>query len=341
MKTATLASVANETVAIQQVRPTRTIPDLSEDVRTGLLHRPRSLPAKYFYDETGSEIFDRICDLPEYYLTRAESSLLERYADEIIADSRPAEILELGSGASRKSRHLFDACEGAGLRPLYRPFDVCVAMLRSASVSLRQDYPWLCIAPLAGDYMAGLQNLPVSHGPRLMVFLGSTLGNLDDAQAAVFLTELRRIMKPGDRLLLGVDRLKPVHALHAAYNDRQGLTARFNLNLLQVLNRRLHADFDLQAFEHYACFNPRHARMEMHLLARRDQQVYFADLDAHLELAEGENMLTEISCKYSRAHIDTLLGEAGFRLLRHFAARDAGFSLLLAHAATGAGTGEA
>jgi len=337
MKTATLASVANESIDIQEVPPARAVPDMAEDVRNGLFDKPRQLPPKYFYDETGSGLFERICDLPEYYLTRAESALLERHAGAILATSRPVEVLELGSGASRKTRYLFDACEGEGLRPLYRPFDVCASMLRSAVVSLQADYPWLRIEALAGDYMAGLQNLPTRQGPRLLVFLGSTLGNLDDRQARAFLDELRGIMHPGDSLLLGIDRLKAAEDLHAAYNDGEGLTARFNLNLLQVINRRLNADFDLDAFEHHACFNPRQARMEMHLLARRDQQVHFADLDACLELMEGESILTEISCKYTRARIDSLLGDAGFRLLRHFGGDEEGFSLILVDCGSASG----
>ncbi len=330
MKTAALASVDNEAVEIREVPPTRQIPDLAEDVRSGLLHAPRRLPPKYFYDETGSTLFDRICDLPEYYLTRAESTLLARHAGEILAASRPAEMLELGSGASRKTRYLFDACEGGALRPLYRPFDVCASMLRRAAASLRMEYPWLEIEALAGDYMAGLGRLPAPRGPRLVVFLGSTLGNLDDRQAGAFLAELRGIMQAGDSLLLGVDRLKAARDLHAAYNDGDGLTARFNLNLLQVLNRRLHADFDPQAFEHHASFNPHHARMEMYLLARRDQRVHIADLGVRLELLEGESILTEISCKYTRERIDGLLEAAGFRRVLHFGGGAEGFSLLLA-----------
>ena len=250
MVTSSRAASDIDALRCQVVPSARPVAGLAEDARRGLLHRPRSLPSKYFYDERGSRLFDAICRTPEYYPTRTEGMLLARHAAAIIAQARPEHILELGSGASRKTRHLLAACEGGRHTPTYWPFDVCEEMLLAAGAELAGRYDWLTINPLLGDYCGGLRHLPAPNGRRLFVFLGGTIGNFERAEAIALLCELYAIMAPGDRLLLGADRVKDPAVLLAAYNDAQGVTAEFNRNLLQVLNRQLGADFVVEAFRH-------------------------------------------------------------------------------------------
>lgn len=319
------------TMECTQVAPTRPVSTLSEDVETGLFANPRTLPPKYFYDEHGSLLFDRICDAPEYYPTRTESALLEQVAGDVISNVQPECILELGSGTSRKTRHLFDACEDKDCRPHYRPFDVCDEILVSSGEALQNDYEWLDVEPMVGDYTAGLGNLPRYAGATLVVFLGGTVGNFTPVERRDFLAELRATMSPGDTLLLGADRVKEPEVLHAAYNDSAGITAEFNLNVLRVMNRELGSNFELESFEHYAHFNPLESRIEMHLIAMRDQEVRFDGIDDALDFREGDNILTEVSTKFTRREAEGMLSEAGFVVDRHYESDVRKFSLLLAH----------
>lgn len=312
------------------IEPAYTVPDLAEDVRDGLLAPPRSLPPKYFYDETGSELFTQICNTPEYYPTRTEDRLLANYSVDIIAQASPEQILELGSGNSQKTRRLFDACEQLNLVCSYAPFDVCVPMLESTSQQLQTEYEWLEVLPMAGDYHAGLENLPVFPGRRLYVFLGSTIGNFSPLEARNFVVEIRNIMQPGDYLLLGVDRVKDNAVMNAAYNDSQGLTADFNLNLLHVLNRELGADFRVDYFSHQAGFNEIYSRVEMWLVCSRDHTVTLQDLDETVTFRDGDEILTEISQKYTFAEIENLLQQCGFVINSHFQPDNQYFSLILA-----------
>lgn len=317
-------------VSWQAVMPSKPIPDLAEDVRTGLFQRPRSLPPKYFYDATGSQLFDQICDNREYYLTRAEDKLLDKYAASVIQVARPDRIVELGSGTSRKTRHLIEACDQNACYASYAPFDVCFEVLIEAGEGLANEYGWLEVHALVGDYRAGLDHVPERRGKDLVAFLGSTIGNFDSAEAIDFLKELYEFMGPGDWLLLGSDRVKAPDVLHAAYNDSEGLTANFNLNALRVINDELGANFDLAAFRHYACYNPTRDRIEMYLIGSKPQDVYIQALDRTLRLKEGEPILTEISCKYTRSGLEALLCEAGFMVERHYEAEQGMFSLVLA-----------
>jgi len=330
MKTANARLDAPREPRWRAVAPSRESTTLVQDARAGLFARPRSLPPKYFYDAAGSQLFDRICDTPEYYLTRAEAGLLARHGRDIIDRTRPVHILELGSGVSRKTRHLLDACSVLGCQPQYRPFDVCEEMLIEAGTALQQEYDWLQVDALVGDYLAGLDNLPAAHGPALVAFLGSTIGNFEEPVAAGFLREVRTLLGSDAWLLLGADRVKAPEVLHAAYNDAEGLTARFNLNVLDVLNRELGADFDSGAFHHYAHYNPVSTQMEMYLVADRGQRVHFVGLGETLELVEGEAIRTEVSRKFTRTALEALLEDAGFRVERHYETQDAGFSLVLA-----------
>lgn len=325
-----VADIPDLAALCREVPAAREVPDLLEDVRSGLLGAPRELPPKYFYDERGSLLFDRICDSREYYPTRTEAALLAAHADDIIAAMRPRAILELGSGTSRKTRHLLDACDRLDCQPRYAPFDVCREIVLDAGQGLLERYDWLQLVPLVGDYMAGLDHLPVQDSPTLFVFLGGTIGNFSPEQAGRFLADVRALMRPADRLLIGADRIKDPAVLHAAYNDAGGITADFNLNVLRVLNRDLGADFNVDAFSHYACFNPVRSRIEMYLVAMQDQEVSVPALDCDLAFNEGDEILTEISRKFSRRSLESLLAQGGFDVDTHYEADGGWFSLVLA-----------
>ncbi|MFN2349876.1 MAG: L-histidine N(alpha)-methyltransferase [Thioalkalivibrio sp.] len=329
MDTLKRAAIPEGRFTCHQVKAIRPVNDLEADAREGLLSRPRSLPPKYFYDALGSELFDRICATPEYYPTRTEDALLARSAGQIIAAARPDHLIELGSGASRKTAHLLEAVEQAGLTGChYWPFDVCEPMLRQAGERLLARHDWLRVHALVGDYLAGLQALPLPAGRRLFVFLGSTIGNFEPDQARAFLTELATCMGPDDSLLLGADRVKATPVLEAAYNDQAGITAAFNLNLLRVLNEGLDGDFDPQGFRHRAVYNHQAERIEMHLVSERDQRVHLGRLGADLELESREHILTEISRKFTPDSLTRLLNDAGFTPWAHYQPQNGYFSLI-------------
>ena len=318
-------------LACRSVPPTRAVTTLEEDALAGLVNgRPRSLPPKYFYDARGSALFDRICDTPEYYPTRTEDALLERHAADIVGRVRPHHIVELGAGTSRKTRRLFDACAAAGCPSAYAPFDVCGEVMMEHGQALVADYDWLTVEAFVGDYHAGLDNLPAFAEASLYVFLGGTIGNFSHDEAVTFLTELAERMGPDDRLLLGADRFKDPAVLHAAYNDAEGVTAAFNLNLLQVLNRELDADFRTDGFRHHACFNPAKRRIEMYLASVRPQRVTLGRLGTAIELEEGESILTEISRKFTYAALVALLEESGLEVEAPYEAEGGAYSLILA-----------
>lgn len=317
-------------LSIRAVPPARLTGGLEADVRAGLLAPPRWLPPRHFYDDRGSRLFDAICDTPEYYPTRTEAALLERHAGELVGMAGPDHIIEFGSGACRKTRHLLKACREQNRVVCFWPFDVCRSMVEETARELVEDYPGLTVHGLVGDYLAGLDHLPDPDGRRLFVFLGSTIGNFTADEAQAFLSEVRSRMQAGDSLLLGADRVKSTAVLHAAYNDAAGLTAEFNLNLLRVLNRELGADFDLSGFEHLAHYDQARQQIEMYLVARHRQRVQLARMDCALELAPGERILTEISRKFHPADLDRLLAGAGFRTRRHFEPENGHFSLVMA-----------
>ncbi|MCS3903078.1 L-histidine N-alpha-methyltransferase [Methylohalomonas lacus] len=322
---------ANADVVCQVLKPARPVPDIIEDARNGLLSRPRTLPPKYFYDAHGSDLFERITETREYYPSRTENELLQRHARDIIASSNPDQILELGSGSSRKTQRLFDACVDLGHACNYAPMDVCEDMLLQASQELSGKYDWLAINPIVGDYHAGLDNLPSFTGRRLFVFLGSTIGNFEPAAAQRFINEIEKCMRAGDRLLLGADRVKDPAILEAAYNDNDGVTAAFNLNVLRVLNRELHANFVPDRFRHRAEYNPTHQRIEMRLVSEHEQHVHLGRLEADIKLQSGETILTEVSHKFTPESLQALVTHSGLTLQEHYQADDDYFSLILAH----------
>lgn len=310
--------------------PARAAATLVEDARIGLSSRPRQLPPKYFYDATGSRLYDAICRTREYYPARTEAALLARFARDIVDETRPQTVIELGSGASRKTVQILQACERVCIAARYVPIDICADMLVQAAHALIARYPWLAIDALAGDYTLGLAHLPAQPGPRLFLFLGGTIGNFHEDEAVAFLCDLRNVMQPGDSLLLGADRVKDPVVLNAAYNDADGLTARFNLNLLHVLNRELGAHFDPADFAHEAGFNEPASRIEMRLRARRAHAVRVSRLGASILFDQDESILTEISRKFTSASLARLLRSGGFRVQRQYQPANRYFSLVLA-----------
>ncbi len=319
---------ASERIVIELHRDGEEDPGFRDELRASLSERPRRIPSKYFYDERGSELFERICELPEYYPTRTERALLERHAAEIVAASGAEELIELGSGAATKTEILLDAMAAAGSLRLYVPFDVSHAMVEAVARRLAARYPELEIHGLVGDFLGHLGKIP-SGGRRLAALLGGTIGNLYPGQARRFLTEVAESLAPGDSFLLGVDLIKQVAVIEAAYNDSEEVTAEFNRNILQVVNRLTGGDFDPGAFRHRAFFNVQDHRIEMRLVSRRDQAVHLPGLDLDLEIAAEEEILTEISTKFDRARTETLLAASGFELVRWYTDPEDLFALSL------------
>ena len=323
-------SRSSSTVQCVSVAPAWDVPGLAEDARAGLLVRPRSLPPKYFYDAHGSGLFNRICETPEYYPTRTEEALLKRFGDDIIALARPGYMIELGSGSSKKTARLFNACEKLGHTCVYAPFDIFEPGLIEAAAKLREQFAWLDVRPLLGDYHAGLKNLPRYPGAGMYLFLGGTIGNFTPRQLRSFIADIRDRMVPGDFLLLGADRVKDAGVLHDAYNDAQGITALFNLNVLQVLNRELGADFVTDNFAHSAVYNNELNRIEMYLVSLQRQEISLGKLNERFPLERGEKILTELSYKFYFDELESLLEEFGLHVIRHFEPDNRYFSLVLA-----------
>ena len=285
---------------------------LRRDVRDGLTASPKSLPPKWFYDATGSDLFDQITRLPEYYPTRAEAEVLRAHAADIASASGADTLVELGSGTSEKTRILLDAIDQGGSLQRFIPFDVDATVLESAGAAIGAEYPGVEIDAVCGDFEEHLGKIPLV-GRRLVVFLGSTIGNLTAGPRAEFLAALSDTLQPGDTLLLGTDLVKDANRLVQAYDDAAGVTAAFNKNVLAVVNRELDADFDLDAFEHVARWNPDEQRIEMRLRATTAQRVRIAGLDLTVDFAAGEEMLTEVSCKFRPEGIADELVAAGLR----------------------------
>jgi L-histidine Nalpha-methyltransferase len=306
---------------------------LARDVRGGLARRPKTLPSKYFYDAAGSALFERITRLPEYYLTRAEHALLESHAGEVMARVAPHEIVELGAGSPAKARRLLAAVQGGGSVRRYVPVDIDLASITASARDLEREAPDLEVYGIAGDFERHLDRLPAPRGRRLVAFLGSTLGNLDPGPRTALLGEIRRLLGGEDRFLLGVDLVKDRRVLEAAYNDREGVTAEFNRNLLRVVNRGLAADFQPEAFRHHACFNADASRIEMHLVPRRRQTVHVRDLGLTVEIGPDETVWTESSHKFTRDSVQTMLAGTGLALDGWYTDGAGTFALALAAAA--------
>lgn len=307
---------------------------LRRDVRVGLTASPKWLPPRWFYDARGSELFEEITRLPEYYPTRAEREILIGRAAEIAALSRARTLVELGSGSSEKTRLLLDALRGTGTLGAFVPLDVSAAALSEAVVALGADYPGLAIHGVVGDFSQHLKLLPAG-GRRLVAFLGGTLGNLLPEERAWFLGELRGVLEPGEWLLLGADLVKDPGVLVPAYDDAAGVTAAFNRNLLTVLNRELGADFDVAAYAHVAYWDEEREWIEMRLRATRAMTVRVAALDLVVEFTAGEQLRTEISAKFRPDGLAAELIAAGFAPRRWWTDRAGRFGLALAEITTG------
>ena len=285
---------------------------LRRDVRDGLTQTPKSLPPKWFYDSVGSDLFDQITRLPEYYPTRAEAQILRARSAEIAAASGADTLVELGSGTSEKTRLLLDALHDSGSLRRFIPFDVDAGVLNAAGSAIQREYPSIEIDAVCGDFEEHLGKIP-RVGRRLVVFLGSTIGNLTPGPRTDFLSALSDTLQPGDTLLLGTDLVKDVDRLVRAYDDSAGVTAQFNRNVLAVVNRELDADFDLDSFEHVARWNADEERIEMWLRSTSAQRVQIAALDLAVDFAAGEEMLTEVSCKFRPDGVAAELAAAGLR----------------------------
>ncbi len=301
---------------------------LRADVLRGLTATPKTLPPKWFYDERGSELFDQITRLPEYYPTRAERSILVQHAGDVAAACGADTLVELGSGTSEKTRLLLTALREAGGLARFVPFDVDPSVLRAAGAAVAREYPGVAVHAVVGDFERHLPLLP-GGGRRLVAFLGSTIGNFEPAPRAEFLRSLASTLTPGDSFLLGTDLVKDPARLVAAYDDSAGVTAAFDRNVLAVVNRELKADFDLDAFDHVARWDAGAEWVEMRLRSRRAQTVSIAALDLTVDFAEGEQMRTEVSAKFRRDRVEDELAAAGLRMTEWWTDADADFGLSL------------
>jgi L-histidine N-alpha-methyltransferase len=305
---------------------------LRADVTAGLTATPKWLPPRWFYDARGSELFDEITRLPEYYPTRSERAILTERAAEIAELTGARTLVELGSGSSEKTRLLLDALTAHGTLGTFIPLDVSATALGDAVGKLGADYPELAVRGIVGDLTRHLGVIPDSGG-RMVAFLGGTIGNLVPAERAVFLSDLRAALDAGEYLLLGTDLVKDPAILVPAYDDAAGVTAEFNRNVLRVVNRDLHAAFDVEAFDHVAIWDAEREWIEMRLRARTAMRVPIRDLDLTVSFAAGEELRTEVSAKFRRDGVERELAAAGFRLQNWWTDPRGLFAVSLARAA--------
>lgn len=306
-----------------------------KDVIAGLSAKQKSLPPKYFYDQRGSELFEQICELPEYYPTRTETAILEEYSGAIAQKTGPCEIVELGSGSSTKSRILLDAYQDAGYPLRYLPVDVSDTMLTESAEKLLQEYPAMSIWAIACTYEPALKALPPKQLPaRMIAFIGSTLGNLQPAECEAFLEKISETLEVGDYFLLGIDLQKEISILESAYNDAQGVTAAFNLNMLRHLNRQFKGNFNLDNFAHVALYNSQKKQIEMYLESLVAQTVRLEVLDLTVEFEGGDRILSEVSRKFSLEEIANSLSTHRLKAVETFTDTKQRFGLMLCQKAS-------
>jgi L-histidine N-alpha-methyltransferase len=304
---------------------------LANDVLDGLTRPFKEVPPKHFYDARGSELFERICELPEYYPTRTEREILVARADSIVRRTGAGELVELGSGSAEKARILLDAMSRAGTLRRYIPLDVSESALEAAAHELMDEFEELEVHGVIGDFERHLGHVPEpADTPRIVALLGGTIGNFLPGTRRRLLREIGRLLGPRDRLLLGTDLVKNPAVIEAAYDDSEGVTAEFNRNVLHVINRELDADFCPEAFDHIAFFDRRHEWVEMRLRSRRPCTVLVADLGLRVEFAAGEELRTEISAKFTRERVQHDFEAAGLRLEAWYTDPDELFALSLA-----------
>ncbi len=304
---------------------------LADDVLDGLTRPFKELPPKHFYDTRGSELFEQICELPEYYPTRTELRILSDEADEIVAHTGAGELVELGPGSTTKARVLLDAMERAGTLSRYVPVDVSASLLEESAHLLVDDYHGLEVHGVIGDFERHLDRVPETNGaPRLVALLGGTIGNFPPGTRRGLLRKIGALLGPEDHFLLGTDLVKDAAVIEAAYDDADGITAEFNRNVLHVINRELQANFPVEQFEHVAFFDPDHEWIEMRLRAREACVVDIEDVGLTVEFAPGEELRTEISAKFTRERLATDFAAAGLGLDRWYTDGDELFALSLA-----------
>ncbi|MGB7085028.1 MAG: L-histidine N(alpha)-methyltransferase [Phormidesmis sp.] len=301
-----------------------------QDVIAGLSSQPKSLPPKYFYDERGSQLFEQICQLLEYYPTRTETAILQACAEAIAHITGPCEIAELGSGSATKTRILLDAYQSAGHPLRYLPIDVSGTMLEASAHQLLSEYSTLTIDGLVGTYQSALAHLPPTQLPtRMLCFLGSTLGNLQPSECDTFLSKISHTLQPQEYFLLGLDLQKEVSILEAAYNDSQAVTAAFNLNMLAHLNWRFDGDFKTDSFAHIAQYNREDNQIEMYLESKRDQTVCLKSLNLTAQFNRKERLLSEISRKFDLQELSLILAKHHLPVVQTFTDQNGWFGLLL------------
>jgi L-histidine N-alpha-methyltransferase len=308
---------------------------LAEDVLDGFTRPFKELPPKHFYDARGAALFDRICELPEYYQTRAERAILEQRAAELAELTGAVELVELGSGTAAKTRVLLDALQAAGALERYVPMDVTERVVRDCAEELASEYPGLRVHGVIGDFERHLDRVPAASGPRIVAFLGGTIGNFPPGSRRRFLRKIARLLGPEDHLLMGADLVKDPRVLEAAYDDAQGVTAEFNRNVLLVLNRELQADFDPADFDHVAMFDPEHEWIEMRLRARREHTTLVRAIDLPVHFEAGEELRTEISAKFTPERLEGDLAAAGLELVQWLTDPEQLFALTLSRSRTG------
>jgi len=307
---------------------------MARDVLRGLTSFPRFLPPRYFYDDAGVELFDQITRLPEYYLTRAECSILHALAPVLIKNVAPVDIVELGAGGTTKIRYLLDAFKPSGREIRYIPIDISARALEQSALELLDDYPWLTVHAIVGDFERELVRVPPPRGRRLAVFFGSTLGNLEAENRIRLLLELRNLIGPDGQLLIGLDLVKDSRILEKAYNDSAHVTAAFNRNILLAVNRMLKANFEPEAFDHLAFYNPEYTRVEMHLVSRCEQTVRVRAIELTVHFAPGDRIWTENCYKFTRRSVLEMFQAASMRLCGWFEDSAGQFALALAKVAT-------
>ncbi|HEX4732741.1 MAG TPA: L-histidine N(alpha)-methyltransferase [Solirubrobacterales bacterium] len=324
------------TIAIDVHLPADQAAAMKADVRAGLTRTPKELSPKYFYDERGSQLFEAITELEEYYPTRRERQILvERSAEIVAAAGNPATLIELGSGSASKTRHLLDAMRDAGSLKTYVPVDISEEITRETATALVAEYPGLDVHGLVCDFEAHLERTPTTTeaGPRLIAFLGGTVGNLYPDERAAFLSRIANLLDPTDHLLLGTDLVKDPARLELAYDDPAGVTAEFNKNVLCVLNRELAGDFDLATFEHRAHWDAEHEWIDIGLRSLLDQDVHLADLDLTVHFDAGEILRTEISTKFTRPRLEESYAGTGLTMTDWFTDPAEDYALSLARLA--------
>jgi L-histidine N-alpha-methyltransferase len=296
------------------------------EIRDGLARSPKQLPSKLFYDTTGSQLFEEITGLPEYYLTRTEELLLNEHVPRWTAGLRPASLVELGAGSAAKTRIILNAMCAHSTPVTYVPIDISATYLQRTADALRAEYAALQVEPIVADFTGVVELPPSLHRPALFTFLGSTIGNFALSEAVLLLCQMGLLMGPGDRFILGVDLRKDARVLEAAYNDSRGVTAEFNRNMLRVINREFGADFDVDSFRHHAFYNAAEHRIEMHLISSRDQEVSIPGAGV-FTFGDAEKVRTEISCKYDRPAVAGMFVAAGLELVEWCEDADGLFAL--------------